>query len=93
MDKKIRLYKSWATQLRYQQNENEEETRAKKCDEYRDVVGSLLGLANGSRPDIFLKTNQVANFAVTLVSLTGMLKEYLTPSVVNSRLWYSVVCG
>ena len=62
-DNKIRLHKSGATQLRYQQNEIEVEQRAVTCSEsipFRGRGGSLIWLANGSRPDISFAVNQAA---------------------------------
>ena len=65
IDNKIRLHKKGATQLRYKQKETEIEAGAVKCDAsipYREVVGSLLWLANGSRHDISFAVNQVAKY-------------------------------
>ena len=65
MDNRIRLHKKGATQLRLKQKDIEVEAGAVKCDAsipYREVVGSLLWHANGSRPDISFAVNQVAKY-------------------------------
>ena len=65
MDNKLRLHKIGTTQLRFQQKKIELEKGTVKFDAsipYREVVASLLWLANKSRPDISLTVNQVAKF-------------------------------
>ena len=65
MDNKIRQHKKRATQLQFKQKEIEIEIGAAKYNAgipFREVVGSLLGLANGSSPDISFAVIQVAKY-------------------------------
>ena len=62
---KTRLHKKGATLLRFKQKEINVKAGAVKCDAsipYREEVGSLLWLANGSRPDILFAANQAAKY-------------------------------
>ena len=84
MDNKIRLHKNGASQLRFRQKEIEMERGSLKCDAsipYRKVIGSLLWLAHGSRPDISFAVNQVAKYC----SLECLQEDNLLLDV-NSRL-------
>ena len=62
MDNKI-LYKSGATQMRFQQKKIKVDTSIL----YSWVVGSLLRLANGSRPDISFAVSTLLNTVVTFI--------------------------
>ena len=91
MDNKVRLHKKGATQLRFKQKEIEVEAGAVKRDTsfpYREVVGSSLRLANGSRPNISFAVNQVAKYCCDCP--LECLQEDSALPVVDSRLWYTL---
>ena len=65
MDHRIWLHKNEATQLRFKPNDKDIEKGAEKCGadiSYREVVGPLLRLANGTRQDISFAVNKVAKY-------------------------------
>ena len=65
MDHRIRLYKNGSTHMRFKLTDKDIEKCAEKCGAdvpYREVVGSLLWLANWARPDISFAIDQVVKY-------------------------------
>ena len=65
MDHRIWLHKNGTTHMRFKPKDKDIKKGEEKCGadiHYRDVAGSLLWYANGTRPDIFLAVNQVAKY-------------------------------
>ena len=60
MDHRIRVHKNGATHMRIKPKEKDIEEGMEKCG--AEVMGSLLWLANGTRPDISFAANQVAKY-------------------------------